>query len=107
MGAIAIGVGGADAVDALTGTPWELKAPKILGVKLTGQLSGWSSPKDVITTLAGILTVREVLVISWNTLVMVLKHYHVLVWLLFVIWVPKLVPPPRLPIPRSPQEIFD
>lgn len=58
LGAIAIGVGGADAVDALTGTPWELKAPKILGVKLTGQLIGWSSPKDVITTLAGILTVR-------------------------------------------------
>ncbi|EGW34092.1 aconitate hydratase [Spathaspora passalidarum NRRL Y-27907] len=58
LGAIAIGVGGADAVDALTGTPWELKAPKILGVKLTGQLSGWSSPKDVITKLAGLLTVR-------------------------------------------------
>lgn len=58
LGAIAIGVGGADAVDALTGTPWELKAPKILGVKLTGELNGWSSPKDVITKLAGILTVR-------------------------------------------------
>lgn len=58
LGAIAIGVGGADAVDALTGTPWELKAPKILGVKLTGQLSGWSAPKDVITHLAGLLTVR-------------------------------------------------
>lgn len=58
LGAIAIGVGGADAVDALTGTPWELRAPNILGVKLTGQLSGWASPKDVITTLAGILTVR-------------------------------------------------
>ncbi|QLQ78803.1 hypothetical protein HG537_0B01510 [Torulaspora globosa] len=58
LGAIAIGVGGADAVDALTGTPWELKAPKILGVKLTGQLNGWSSPKDVITKLAGLLTVR-------------------------------------------------
>lgn len=58
LGAIAIGVGGADAVDALTGTPWELKAPKILGVKLTGQLSGWTSPKDVITHLAGKLTVR-------------------------------------------------
>lgn len=58
LGAIAIGVGGADAVDALTGTPWELKAPKILGVKLTGQLNGWSSPKDVITKLAGVLTVR-------------------------------------------------
>lgn len=58
LGALAIGVGGADAVDALTGTPWELKAPKILGVKLTGHLQGWSSPKDVITTLAGKLTVR-------------------------------------------------
>lgn len=58
LGAIAIGVGGADAVDALTGTPWELKAPKVLGVKLTGQLSGWSAPKDVITHLAGKLTVR-------------------------------------------------
>ena len=58
LGAIAIGVGGADAVDALTGTPWELKAPKVMGVKLTGQLSGWTSPKDVITKLAGILTVR-------------------------------------------------
>lgn len=58
LGAIAIGVGGADAVDALTGTPWELKAPKILGVKLTGKLSGWASPKDVITHLAGKLTVR-------------------------------------------------
>lgn len=58
LGAIAIGVGGADAVDALTGTPWELKAPKVLGVKLTGELSGWSAPKDVITHLAGKLTVR-------------------------------------------------
>lgn len=58
LGAIAIGVGGADAVDALTGTPWELRAPRILGVKLSGQLSGWSSPKDIIETLVGELTVR-------------------------------------------------
>ncbi|GME95557.1 hypothetical protein B5S28_g3561 [[Candida] boidinii] len=58
LGAIAIGVGGADAVDALTGTPWELKAPKILGIKLTGTLNGWTSPKDIITHLAGLLTVR-------------------------------------------------
>ena len=58
LGAIAIGVGGADAVDALTGTPWELKAPKILGVRLTGKMSGWTSPKDVITHLTGKLTVR-------------------------------------------------
>lgn len=58
LGAIAIGVGGADAVDAMTNTPWELKAPKILGVKLTGKLNGWATPKDIITNLAGQLTVR-------------------------------------------------
>ena len=55
---IAIGVGGADAVEALVGAPWELKAPRVLGVELTGRLSGWASPKDVILNLAGQLTVR-------------------------------------------------
>jgi len=55
---IAIGVGGADAVDVMAGMPWELKMPKIIGVKLTGKLSGWASPKDVILKLAGILTVK-------------------------------------------------
>ncbi|KKA26444.1 hypothetical protein TD95_000142 [Thielaviopsis punctulata] len=55
---ITIGVGGADAVEALVGAPWELKAPKILGVKLTGKLNDWVSPKDVILHLAGKLTVR-------------------------------------------------
>lgn len=58
MGMIAIGVGGADAVDVMAGMPWELKMPKIIGVKLTGKLSGWASPKDVILKLAGILTVK-------------------------------------------------
>lgn len=58
LGAIAIGVGGADAVDAMVDAPWELKAPKILGVKLEGKLEGWATPKDVIMKLAGILTVR-------------------------------------------------
>ncbi|KAI0815282.1 aconitate hydratase [Irpex lacteus] len=58
LGMLAIGVGGADAVDALTGTPWELKAPQIVGVHLTGQLSGWATPKDLILHLAGKLTVR-------------------------------------------------
>ncbi|NDD67231.1 aconitate hydratase [bacterium] len=57
LGMVAIGVGGADAVDVMAGLPWELKFPKIIGVKLTGELSGWSSPKDVILKLAGILTV--------------------------------------------------
>lgn len=55
---IAIGVGGADAVDVMAGMPWELKMPKIIGVKLIGKLSGWASPKDVILKLAGILTVK-------------------------------------------------
>jgi len=55
---IAIGVGGADAVDVMAGMPWELKMPKLIGVKLTGKLSGWASPKDVILKLAGILTVK-------------------------------------------------
>ena len=58
LGAIAIGVGGADAVDPMTGQPWEVKAPKVLGVELTGTLTGWASPKDVILKLAGLLTVR-------------------------------------------------
>jgi aconitate hydratase len=58
MGMIAIGVGGADAVDVMSGIPWELKTPKVLGVKLTGKLNGWASPKDVILKLVGQLTVR-------------------------------------------------
>ncbi len=58
LGMIAIGVGGADAVDVMAGIPWELKFPKLIGVKLTGSLKGWASPKDVILKLAGILTVK-------------------------------------------------
>lgn len=58
LGMIAIGVGGADAVDVMTGMEWELKMPKLIGVKLTGKLSGWAAPKDVILKLAGILTVK-------------------------------------------------
>lgn len=58
LGAIAIGVGGADAVEPLVDAPWELKAPKILGVYLEGELNGWATPKDVILSLAGQLTVR-------------------------------------------------
>lgn len=58
LGCIAVGVGGADAVDALVDAPWELKAPKILGVRLEGELNGWASPKDIILNLAGQLTVR-------------------------------------------------
>ncbi|MBX3042770.1 MAG: aconitate hydratase [Candidatus Kapabacteria bacterium] len=58
LGMIAIGVGGADAVDVMAGFPWELKFPKLIGVKLTGKLSGWASAKDVILKVAGILTVK-------------------------------------------------
>ncbi|KAF9701061.1 hypothetical protein EKO04_000762 [Ascochyta lentis] len=58
LGMAAIGVGGADAVDVMAGLPWELKAPKVIGVKLTGKLSGWTSPKDIILKVAGILTVK-------------------------------------------------
>ncbi|XP_031432784.1 aconitate hydratase, mitochondrial-like isoform X1 [Clupea harengus] len=58
LGSICIGVGGADAVDVMAGIPWELKCPNVIGVKLTGSLSGWTSPKDVILKVAGILTVK-------------------------------------------------
>ena len=58
LGMIAIGVGGADAVDVMADMPWELKMPKLIGIKLTGKLSGWSAPKDVILKVAGILTVK-------------------------------------------------
>ncbi len=58
LGMIAIGVGGADAVDVMAGLPWELKYPSFIGVKLTGRLSGWTSPKDIILKLSGMLTVK-------------------------------------------------
>ena len=58
LGMLAIGVGGADAVDVMADMPWELKFPKLIGVKLTGKLNGWASPKDVILKVAGILTVK-------------------------------------------------
>lgn len=58
LGMLAIGVGGADAVDVMAGMEWELKVPRLIGVKLTGRMSGWTSPKDVILKLAGLLTVK-------------------------------------------------
>jgi len=58
LGMVAIGVGGADAVDVMAGMAWELKFPKLIGIKLTGKLNGWTSPKDVILKVAGILTVK-------------------------------------------------
>ena len=58
LGMVAIGVGGADAVDVMAGMPWELKMPKLIGVKLTGKMSGWTAPKDIILKVAGILTVK-------------------------------------------------
>ena len=58
LGMVAIGVGGADAVDVMAGMPWELKFPKLIGVKLTGKLSGWTAPKDVILKVAGIVSAK-------------------------------------------------
>ncbi len=58
LGMVAIGVGGADAVDVMAGMPWELKFPKLIGVKLTGELSGWTAPKDVILKVAGIVSAK-------------------------------------------------
>src|SRR5687767_1824322 len=58
LGMIAIGVGGADAVDVMAGLPWELKMPKLIGIKLSGKMSGWTAAKDVILKVAGILTVK-------------------------------------------------
>ncbi len=58
LGMVAVGVGGADAVDVMAGMPWELKFPKLIGIKLTGKMSGWTSAKDVILKVAGILTVK-------------------------------------------------
>ncbi|MDZ4666755.1 MAG: aconitate hydratase [bacterium] len=58
LGMLAIGVGGADACDVMAGLPWELKFPKLIGIKLTGKLNGWTAPKDVILKVAGILTVK-------------------------------------------------
>jgi aconitate hydratase len=58
LGMVAVGVGGADAVDVMAGLPWELKCPKVIGVKLTGKMSGWTSAKDIILKVAGILTVK-------------------------------------------------
>lgn len=64
LGGLCIGVGGADAVDVMANIPWELKCPKVIGVKLTGKLKGWTSPKDVILKVAGILTVIYSLTLS-------------------------------------------
>ncbi|MBX2931965.1 MAG: aconitate hydratase, partial [Chitinophagaceae bacterium] len=58
LGMIAIGVGGADACDVMAGLPWELKWPKLIGIKLTGKLNGWTAPKDIILKVAGLLTVK-------------------------------------------------
>jgi homoaconitase/3-isopropylmalate dehydratase large subunit len=91
LGMIAIGVGGADACDVMAGLPWELKMPKLIGIKLTGKLNGWTSAKDVILKVAGILTVKggtdKVLL---SILVKVLLVYLVLVKVQFVTWVLKL-----------------
>jgi aconitase A len=74
LGSVAIGVGGADAVDVMAGLPWELKAPKYIGVKLTGKLNGWTAPKDIILKVAGILTVKVIFPYSFLITLFSKKH---------------------------------
>ena len=83
---IAIGVGGADAVDVMTGMEWELKMPKIIGVRLKGKLNGWASPKDVILKLAGMLTVKGATNALSNILEKERLHCLLPVKRPFVIW---------------------
>ena len=71
LGGLCIGVGGADAVDVMADIPWELKCPKVIGVKLTGELKGWTSPKDVI------LKVIFLLILKISNLVQSFPHYHI------------------------------
>ena len=89
LGMVAIGVGGADAVDVMTGMEWELKMPKLIGVKLTGSLNGWASPKDVILKLAGILTVKVERTLSSNISVRAPPQSQRPEKLRSVIWVPR------------------
>lgn len=89
LGMIAIGVGGADACDVMAGLPWELKFPKLIGVKLTGKLNGWASAKDVILKVAGVLTVKVVPIKSLNILVRVPTVFPVQEKELFATWVLK------------------
>lgn len=86
LGMVAIGVGGADAVDVMTGMEWELKMPKLIGVHLKGALNGWASPKDVILKLAGILTVKGGRMPLSNILEKVRLHSRLPAKRLFVIW---------------------
>ena len=95
LGMIAIGVGGADAVDVMAGMAWELKFPKLIGIKLTGKLSGWASAKDVILKVAVFLPLKAEQGQSLNILVRALKTFLVQEKALFAIWVLKLGPLPR------------
>lgn len=117
LGMIAVGVGGADAVDVMADIPWELKCPKTIGVKLTGEISGWTTPKGGLQSAHYNISIlifmaddhhtsslqtsssrsqasslsRVVLVPLSNTSDLVSNLSHALVWLLFATWVPKSV----------------
>ena len=93
LGMLAIGVGGADAVDVMAGMPWELKWPKLIGIKLTGKLSGWTSSKDVILKVAGILTVKGGTGAIVEYFGPGARHSLAQAKVLFVIWVLKLALP--------------
>lgn len=76
LGSCAVGVGGADAVDVMAGLPWELKAPKVIGVYLTGQMSRWTAPKDVICKLAGVTPPPESCGVSVCCSSIKLRRHH-------------------------------
>ena len=92
LGLLAIGVGGADAVDVMVGLPFGIKWPGVIGIKLTGKLSGWSSPKDVILRVMKELTVKGGTGSVVEYLVMALTLFHAQGRRLFVIWGRSMVP---------------
>jgi len=92
LGMVAVGVGGADAVDVLTGQPWELRMPRLIGVHLTGQLSGWAAPKDVILKILGMLTVKGGTNAIWNISERAPKASPPRVKPPFATWVPNWAP---------------
>ena len=99
LGMCAVGVGGADAVDVMASLPWELKAPKVIGVNLKGTLTNWTAPKDIILKVADILTVSGGTGAIIEYFVRVVTPCPPLVWPPSAIWVRRLAPakPPFLP----------
>lgn len=106
LGMVAVGVGGADAVDVLTGQPWELKMPRLIGVKLTGRLSGWASPRMSFYRYWEFLPSRAVPMPYWNILVMAWRRLPPQARPLSATWALNWAPPvPSSPLTRMPPSI--